>query len=109
MTAGPLGTLPSWIRTSDGAVTVQVLARPGASRSEILRIDPRGVVIALAAAPDKGKANDELTRFLARMAGVARSDVSILRGESSRNKTVRIATRDPAAIAARLVDGARKG
>jgi uncharacterized protein (TIGR00251 family) len=108
MTAAPSGTLPPWIRAGDAAITVQVLARPGASRTEILRIDPRGIVIALAAPPDKGKANEELIRFLARLAGVARAQVSILRGETSRNKAVRIATRDPAAAATGLLASAQK-
>jgi len=92
----------SWFALGDGAVTIEIVARPGASRRRIVRIDPRGLVIALNAAPEKGKANDELIDFLARELKVARSAIAIVRGETSRRKTVRIASGNPAAIAARL-------
>ncbi|HYB89995.1 MAG TPA: DUF167 domain-containing protein [Candidatus Binataceae bacterium] len=100
---------PAWIRILPTAVSIDILARPGAPRSEFLRQDPRGLVIALAAPADKGKANAELVALLARMAGVPRSAVSIVRGESARHKTVRIACSDPEALAARFEEiGSRK-
>lgn len=48
------------------------------------------VKLKLAAVPEKGKANDELVRFLAREFGVARSQVEIVSGASSHAKLVRI-------------------
>ena len=44
----------------------------------------------LAAPPAEGKANDELVRFLARESGVARGDIRIVRGASSRLKVVEV-------------------
>jgi len=93
---------PAWIRISPGRVSVDILARPGASRSEFLRHDQRGLVIALAAPADKGKANAELVAVLARLAEVPRSAVAIIRGESARRKTVRISCGDPNALAMRI-------
>ena len=49
-----------------------------------------------------GKANDELLATIADVAGVARGEVSILRGASTRSKVVRIATAQPLEIARRL-------
>jgi uncharacterized protein YggU (UPF0235/DUF167 family) len=42
----------------------------------------------IAAAPEDGKANEELRRFLAKSLGCPRSEVILLRGEKSRQKTV---------------------
>ena len=92
----------SWLSLGEGAVTIAIVARPGVSRRRIVRLDPRGLIIALNSAPEKGKANDELIEFLARELKVARAAIAIVRGAASRHKTVRIEPCDPAAIAARL-------
>lgn len=42
------------------------------------------------APPVDGRANDALRRLIAKRAGVARSDVTIVRGERSRDKRVRV-------------------
>ena len=78
------------------------MARPGASRIGILRVDPRGLVIGVAAAPERGKANAELIETVARMAGVARSAVELIAGAAARQKSLRITCGDSAAIAAKL-------
>ena len=85
------------------------MARPGASHVGILRVDPRGVVIGLAAAPERGKANAELIATVARMAGVARSAVELIAGATARLKSLRIACADPQATAARLAAIASRG
>jgi uncharacterized protein YggU (UPF0235/DUF167 family) len=69
------GGLPSWLSTGAGTVTLKVMARPGTSRVGILRVDPWGLVIGIAAQPERGKANAELIRTVARMAAVGRSAV----------------------------------
>ena len=93
---------PPWLRTGPGYVTLQVGARPGAGRCKVVRADARGLVVALNTSPDKGKANEELTDFLARLIGVPRSAVTIVRGASARQKLLRIATETPDALANRL-------
>jgi uncharacterized protein (TIGR00251 family) len=112
MTAAPHDIVtqatPPWIRIGRAAVTVEILARPGASRTNVLRVEPRGIVIGIAAPADKGKANAELFRFIAKLSGVARGAIEIARGETSRSKTVRISTSDPAAAAAKLLANARQ-
>jgi hypothetical protein len=47
--------------------------------------------VRIAAVPDKGKANAALCAFLAAHYGVSKSAVSILRGQTSALKLVRIA------------------
>jgi uncharacterized protein YggU (UPF0235/DUF167 family) len=85
-----------------------VVARPGASRVGILRVDPRGLVIGVAAAPERGKANAELIETVARMAVVARSAVELITGAAARLKSLRITCADPAATAAKLAAAAAK-
>jgi uncharacterized protein (TIGR00251 family) len=94
---------PAWFICGSGCVTLHVVARPGSSQRRILRLDPRGLTIALNSPPEKGQANSELADFLARLLKVPRSTIEIVRGASSRAKTVRIATDDPASLASALL------
>jgi uncharacterized protein (TIGR00251 family) len=87
-------TLPAW-RSEDGDDVVLALhVQPGAKRTEVAGIHGEGVAarlkIRLAAPPVEGKANAELSRFLASAFGIPQRGVLLLRGESSRQKTVRI-------------------
>jgi uncharacterized protein (TIGR00251 family) len=92
----------SWLTLGQDRVTIEIVARPGASRSGIVRLDPRGLIVALTSAPEKGHANYELIEYLARELKIARSTVAIVRGETSRRKTVRIEPCDPISIASYL-------
>ncbi len=68
--------------------------QPGAKRTEVAGIHGEGgaarVRIRLAAPPVEGKANVQLLRFLASAFGVPQRAVVLLRGEASRQKTVRV-------------------
>lgn len=108
--AAPNPDVASWLSWDSNSVTIHVVARPGASRRRIVSID-RGVVIALNSPPEKGRANDELIEYLARIASVPRSTITIVRGDTSRHKTIRITARDPAKVVSALhavVDAATK-
>jgi uncharacterized protein len=91
-----------WLALGERWVTIEIVARPGAARRGIVRRDARGLIIALNSAPEKGKANDELIAYLAGALKAARSTIAVVRGETSRRKTVRIEPCDPSSIAARL-------
>jgi uncharacterized protein (TIGR00251 family) len=93
---------PPWLSVGRDAVMLRVVARPGAPRAGILRVDPRGPVIGLKSAPERGKANAELIETLARIGGVPRSAVELTAGASARQKSVRIATNDPQGLAKKL-------
>jgi len=97
----PAGYTP-WMRVAGGEVTIEVMARPGASRRGIIRADGDRLVIGVHSRPDKGKANDELIEYLAGELRVPRSALLIVRGETSRRKTIRIVTHEPAKAASRL-------
>jgi uncharacterized protein (TIGR00251 family) len=93
---------PRWVRVGKNSVTFDVKARPGAGRSAILGADHVGLIVAIGAAAERGNANDELERFIAKLAQVPRADVTVVAGRSKRNKSLRIKATDPNHLAARL-------
>ena len=53
------------------------------------------VRVTVAAAPVDGRANAALCKLIAKQAGVARGRVTVIRGERSREKVVRVEGVDP--------------
>lgn len=91
----------------DGAVRLEVHAKPRAKKSRIVgvRDEPSGLAvdIALAAPPVDGAANEELVRFLAASLGLRRRDVELLRGEGSRTKLCAVRGIAPDELRAKLL------
>ncbi len=88
----------------DGAVTVDIAVKPRSSRERVGPVQGDRLVVAVNAPPVEGQANQAVVRALAETFKVARSAVTIVRGESGRKKTVRIAG-ITAAILTRAIDG----
>ena len=63
---------------------------PNAGRNEIIGFSDGVLQVRIAAAPVKGKANKELTDFLSKTLGVRKSSISIVKGQTSRNKVIAI-------------------
>ena len=80
-----------WYRWDGADLILQVRAQPRAGRDEWL--EPRGdrIGVRIAAPPVEGKANDHLRQFLAGLFGVAKNRVTLLAGDSSRDKRLRVA------------------
>lgn len=68
-------------------VRIQVHAQPGAKRTEIVGLHGDAIKIRVQAPPVEGRANEELIRFLAKTLGVARSQVTLSKGETGRSKS----------------------
>jgi len=79
------------ISSDSGGVALEILATPGSSVSKVRNVHGNALKVAVRAAPERGKANDEIVEVLAEFFGVPRGSVTILSGETSRNKRVRIA------------------
>lgn len=77
-------------RQPDGAVTLSLHVQPGAKRTEFAGLHGEALKIRLAAPPVDGKANACLLAFLAKFLGVPKSAVTLLVGDSARQKVVRI-------------------
>jgi len=73
-----------------GGVEVALYIQPRASRTEVVGVHGDAFKLRLAAPPVDGEANDELVRFLAKLFGVSKGAVTIVRGETGRRKRVRV-------------------
>ena len=73
----------------DGKLSLRIRVIPKCQRTEWAGVMDDGVLkVRLHAVPEKGKANDELLRFLASQFGLPRPQVRILAGASSQSKHV---------------------
>jgi uncharacterized protein (TIGR00251 family) len=70
---------------------LRVKVTPGARRNEITGLTDGVLQVKVAAPPVKGKANKELLAFLSRALGVKKSAISIVKGQTSRDKVIAIA------------------
>jgi hypothetical protein len=77
------------VATATG-VRVSVRVQPRASANEVAGIHGDGLRIRLTAPPVEGAANDALVDFLAKSLGIARRDITIVAGSSSRSKIVEL-------------------
>ena len=60
--------------------------QPAAARSEIVGIHGEALKIRIAAPAQEGRANQALVEFLAEFLGLPKSQISIVRGEKTREK-----------------------
>jgi uncharacterized protein len=75
-----------------------VRVRARARRTEIAGERGGAILVRLAAPPVEGKANAALCRLIAERAGLSRRSVTIVRGERSRDKLLRVEGVDEAAL-----------
>jgi uncharacterized protein len=92
----------------EGAVVLRVHAQPGGGRSAVTGRYGDAVKVKVAAPPVAGRANEALVAFLAKEFGLKPGDGTLVSGESSRTKRVRLGGLDPddaAAAIDRLLPG----
>ena len=85
----------AWRRVgADGSITLTIHAQPGAKKTEVAGVHGHGtqmrLKVRLAAPVVEGRANDALIAFIAESFGVPRRNVTLVRGETARRKTLRI-------------------
>ena len=69
---------------------LDVKVTPYASKNEILRWEDNRLVLKIQGVPEKGKVNENLIAFLARILKIPKSDIHILTGETSHLKKLNI-------------------
>jgi uncharacterized protein (TIGR00251 family) len=77
-------------RSVDGAVQLAVRVIPRASRNAIVGVRRGALCVRLQAPPVEGAANRALIRFLGKRLGVPPRAVSLVRGDTGRDKLLRI-------------------
>lgn len=81
---------------------LEVKVIPGASRDEVAGEMGTAVKIKLRAPPVDGRANEALIAFLADQLGLPRRAITLERGETARQKLLRIEGTDLATVRAQL-------
>lgn len=78
------------LQVKDGKIVINVTVVPKSSRDAIVGILGDSVKVAVTAPPVDGKANAYVCKFLAGEFKTAKSNVSIIKGETSKHKTIEI-------------------
>ncbi len=76
-------------KVKDGII-IEVKVDPRSSRKEIAGIMDNMLKVKLTAPPVGGAANEQLIELLSEYFRIRKSNITIIRGESSRRKTVKI-------------------
>lgn len=75
---------------------------PSAGRSEIVGRYGNAWKVRVGAAPERGRANDELLKVLSKRLGVLAAELSIVSGHSARDKVVELRGLSAAEAASRM-------
>ena len=83
----------AWVGMRVGALLkaeISVRVHPNAARNEVVGITDGVWQARVSAPPVKGKANNELIALLSQFLGVGKSQISIIKGHTTRNKVIAI-------------------
>lgn len=79
-----------WIAERNGGLELSLRVTPRASRNAI-EVSPEQLKVRVTAPADDGKANAAVVKQLAKRLGVPKSAISIVRGETARQKVLAVA------------------
>ena len=77
-------------RLSGDFLFLDIKALPGTSKSAIGEVKEGRLKVRIAAAPENGKANEELLTFLSKSFKIPKKDMAIESGEKTRIKTIKL-------------------
>lgn len=97
--------MADFIQSTPDGILISVRVIPRSSRSCLAGTRGDALLARLVAPPVDGKANDELIDLIAAALGVSARAVSIVAGERSRQKRVRVSGIDAVTAALRLAKG----
>jgi len=82
------------IKPCKAGIQFSAAIQPRASRNQILGIHNHCLKIKLTSLPVDGAANQACIKFLAKAFGISPSRISIIKGETSRNKIIQLEAMD---------------
>jgi uncharacterized protein (TIGR00251 family) len=82
------GTRPFSVR--NGSLVLRVKAFPGAAQNAIVGVRGGELVIRVRGPAVKGKANKELVKYLSGVLSLSRTEITIVSGQTSRHKVIRL-------------------
>ena len=78
----------------DKGFTVNLRILPNSAKNEIIKNDDGSVKVKITALPIDGKANKALVEFLSKTFKLPKTSIEIVRGETSKDKTILFKTDD---------------
>ncbi len=86
------------LHASEDGCTLSVKVHPGARRNAVTGVQAGSLKISLTTPPTDGRANAALIALLAELLNIPRSRIQLLRGATSRSKTLHIQHSSPSLI-----------
>lgn len=80
--------MSNWYQTRKKGLAIYLRVQPGSRENRFGGVRDDRLLVRIAVPPVDGKANKQLVRFIARQFGVRQSDIKLLSGQDSRNKTL---------------------
>ena len=80
-----------WLTEKGGCIFINIHLQPRASKNEIAGIHGESIKLRLTSPPVDGAANSPAIEFFAKKLGVQKSKITIVSGEKSRHKTLKVA------------------
>ena len=92
--------MSQWYRKTPDGWLLTLHIQPGAKRSEVVGLHGDALKVRVASPPVDGKANEALVAFIADRFGLPKRAVQLVKGDTSRAKTVLVASSeaDPALL-----------
>ncbi|MBM2838880.1 MAG: hypothetical protein HW415_1505 [Deltaproteobacteria bacterium] len=79
-----------WLTEKGGCIFINIHLQPRASKNEIVGIHGESIKVRLTSPPVEGAANSHAIEFFAKKLGIQKSKITIVSGEKSRHKTLKI-------------------
>ena len=79
-----------WINSYENGIRLSAIIQPRSSKNEVTGIYNNALKIRLTSPPVDGAANKACIRFFSKLLGVSPSEITIVQGFSSRNKTIEV-------------------
>ncbi len=95
--------MPGWLRPQADGLLLAVKLQPRASMNEICGALGDELRIKVTAPPVDAAANEALLRFLAEVLDCPRSRIVLVRGHTSRHKSIRLQGLDAAMVISKLM------
>lgn len=81
------------IKETDNGILATIKISPNAKKNEIIKTDTE-VKIKITAQPIDGKANKALIEYLSKTFKIPKTSISIIKGETSKEKTILFSVKD---------------
>ena len=93
----------AWCSQHGDAVRLYVQVLPNAKKTEVVGLIDGALKIRLKAQPIEGQANEELIRFIAMQIKLPKKQISVIRGLTSRQKTIEIKTQQGCEVVSQIL------